>query len=277
MPADRLAAARCLLFVPGDRPERFAKALAASPDGIIIDLEDAVAEAAKPAARREAAAFLAGRTAGTPPVVVRLNALGTRAALDDLAALADGALAPDAVMLAKTETPRDVELVRAHDPGGRPLVALIESIGGLEQAAAIARTPGCAALAFGGVDLAGELGAAVAWEPLLAARSRLVRAAASGRLPCFDVPALDFGDPDAVAAESARVRALGFMGKLAIHPAQVAPIRAAFAPSAAEIAQARRVIAADAAAAGAAVSLDGRMVDRPVVVAARRLLARAGA
>ncbi len=271
-----LADAACLLFVPGHHPDRFAKALAACPSGIVIDLEDAVPEAEKAAARAHAAAFLASCDA-TAPVLVRLNPLGTRPALDDLAVLADGALAPAGWLLAKVEHPRDIEIVRALDPARRPLVATVETAQGVDAAPAIAGALGPGdALAFGGVDYAADVGASFVWEALLAARTALVQAAAAARIGIFDVPHLDLANAEALAAETCRVRALGFTGKLAIHPSQVATVLEAFRPTEAEIAQARRVLAALAAADGGAARLDGRMIDRPVALAARRLLARAG-
>lgn len=265
----------CLLFVPGNRPERFGKARAASPEGIVIDLEDAVAPADKPAARAAAIACLAQEQAG-PPVFVRINPLGTRAALDDLAAVADGALKPAGLFLAKVEAARDLEIVRAHLPAPVPLLVAIETAAGMDRAAEIARTLGPQdALGFGGADFAADLGAEFTWEALYAGRAAIVRAAALGRVGCFDVPHLDIADREALGAEVARVRAMGFTGKLAIHPAQVEPVRAGFRPSADEIARARRIVEALDAAGGGAVSLDGKMIDIPVAQAARRTLARA--
>lgn len=267
----------CLLFVPGNRPERFDKARAASPGGIVIDLEDAVAPADKKAARDAACAYLSAAPAG-PPVLVRINPLGTRAALDDLAALADGGLAPAGLFLAKVETARDIGIVRAHLGSPLPLLAAIETAAGMVDAAAIARALGPGdALGFGGADYAADLGAAFSWEALYSGRTTAVRAAAAGRVGCFDVPHLDIGDREALAEETRRVRALGFTGKLAIHPAQVEPIRQAFTPSEAEVARARRIAEALDAAGGGAVSLDGKMIDAPVAQSARRILARAGA
>jgi (S)-citramalyl-CoA lyase len=267
----------CLLFVPGHRPDRFDKARAACPDGIVIDLEDAVPASEKDTARRAAACYMAEASVG-PPVILRLNALGTRAALDDFAALADGVLAPDGLLLAKVESPREIELARTYDPVGRPLLAAIETAAGIEAAPAIARNLHRGdALGFGGADLAADLGAVFAWEPLYAARCALVRAAAAARIAVFDVPYLDIGDSAGIAAESRRVRALGFTGKLAIHPAQIEPIRSAFLPTPEEVEQAGRIVAALEEAHGGAAQLDGKMIDVPVVITARRILARAAA
>ncbi len=263
----------CVLFVPGHRPDRFDKARAASPDGIVIDLEDAVPLAEKDAARAVAADYAAGAGHG-PIVLVRLNPLGTRAALDDLAAVADGRLAPAGILLAKVETPRDIEIVRDYS-GALPLLAAVETARGLDAAPEIAAAlrPG-EALGFGGADFAADTGAAFAWEPLYAARTALV-AAARRRVGVFDVPRLDINDTTALVDETRRVRALGFTGKIAIHPAQVATIRAAFQPTADEIDRARRIVVALDAAGGGAAAIDGRMIDAPVAIDARRTLSRA--
>lgn len=152
----------------------------------------------------------------------------------------------------------------------------VETAAGVEAATAIATALRANdALVFGGADLAADLGAAFAWEPLLAARSALVRAAACARLPVFDVPFLATDAPEALADETRRARDLGFTGKLAIHPAQVAPIQAAFQPTDEEIARARQIVAAIEAAGGGAALVDGRMIDAPVAASARRALARA--
>lgn len=269
-----IALARAILFVPGHRPERFAKALAAGADAVVADLEDAVPPAEKAAAR---AAVLA-RPAAPPGVAfgVRINPLASAAGIADLAALL-AAAPPDFLLLPKAESPAELRIVhRAFGAAGPPLVALIESAEGLAQAAAIAAEPGCAALGFGGVDLAADLGCAAAWEPLLPHRAALVAAAARGGVALFDVPFLALEDEAGLVEETRRVRALGFSGKLAIHPRQVAPIQAVFTPDAAELDWARKVVAAMAQAAGGVCVVEGRMVDAPVARAARRILARAG-
>jgi (S)-citramalyl-CoA lyase len=276
----RLAHADCLLFVPGNRPERFAKAMASGAAAIVIDLEDAVAPEDKPQARREAAAWLAERGSGGAPwqgpmAMLRLNPPETRAGLDDLAMLADGGFAADALFLAKVESPRDIEFARAHDALGRPLAVAVETARGLHAATDIAAAMRpCDALVFGGADLAADLGSDMAWEPLLWARSLLVCAAAEAGLAALDVPYLELSDVDGLTAETRRSRALGFTGKIAIHPAQVAPIRAALTPDAETLARAQRIVAAMAEGGGAA-RIDGRMIDAPLFRAARRVLARA--
>uniref|UniRef100_UPI0022EB5299 HpcH/HpaI aldolase/citrate lyase family protein n=1 Tax=Falsiroseomonas oryzae TaxID=2766473 RepID=UPI0022EB5299 len=168
MTAPDLALARSILFVPGHRPDRFAKALAVGADAVVIDLEDAVPPGEKAAARQ---AVLA-RPAAPAGVAfgVRINPVPTPEGIADLAALLAAEAAPDFLMLPKTEAAEELRIVhRAFARHARPpqLLALVESAEGLARAGAIAAEPGCVALAFGGVDLAADLGCAFAWEPLL--------------------------------------------------------------------------------------------------------------
>jgi citrate lyase beta subunit len=276
-----VALCRALLFTPGNRPDRFAKAAATGADGLILDLEDAVALSAKDAAR----ATLVEHFRGDPRAGLglrqvkglRVNNVHTAAGLRDLDALAAASVVPDFVMIPKVESAFEVRLYARHLDGAQaaiPFVCLIESARGLEAALEIAHADSrVRALAFGGVDLAADLRAELAWESLLYARSRLVQAAASAGLGLLDVPHLALDDATALADECRRVKALGFTGKLAIHPRQVAPIREAFTPTAAEIDRARRMIAALEQAGGNAVEFEGKMLEGPVVRSARRMLA----
>lgn len=288
---------RSILFVPADRPERHAKALAAGADAICIDLEDSVPPARKDDARRAVAQFLAVRPQGpgkgdatetsfpspgggygtriSSPVslVVRVNDPTGREGERDAAALA-ACPPPDAFMIPKVKTAVDVqEAARALPAAG--LLPLIETALGLENAVAVAACDGVGALIFGGFDLAIELGAEPRWEALLYARSRVVHAAALSGLDAIDMPSRDFGETSGLREEAARARRLGFTGKVAIHPAQIPVIHEVFTPSPEEVLRAREIVEADRAAGGSAVALDGRMVDRPVVEAARRIMQRA--
>jgi len=269
-----LAAARSLLFVPADRPERFSKAAACGADGVVLDLEDAVAPHAKSAARDAALGFLADQAAEAL-WLLRINHFNTGAGLADLLALRNARCLPAAVVLSKVESAADVDVAVAHLHGGgsaAPIVALIESSRGLEAAARIAAHPAVHALALGGADLAADLGAEMAWEPLLFARSRIVQAAAASRIPAWDVPFLDLHDGAGLERESAAVKALGYRAKLAIHPAQVETINAAFSPTPSQVEHAQRVLAASERAAGGVCVVEGKMIDQPVILAAQRTL-----
>ncbi|RSD07346.1 HpcH/HpaI aldolase/citrate lyase family protein [Amycolatopsis eburnea] len=248
--------ARTFLFVPGDRPDRFGKAVASGADVVLLDLEDAVAPADKDAARAAVGTWLDG--GGT--AMVRINAPGTPW-FDADAALVAARGVP--VMVPKAEHPGVLA-------GFREVVALVETARGVERAGELAAVPSVTRLAFGSVDLAAELGVDPDdREPFAYARSRLVIAsAAAGLAPPVDGVTTDLRDDDRLAADVRYARRLGFGGKLCVHPRQVAPVQMGFEPTEAEREWARRVVTA-----GASVStVDGKMVDRPVLARARRIL-----
>ena len=256
-----------LLFVPGDRPERFVKAIESGADAAILDLEDAVA----PHRKRVARAAVREALERGLRAYVRINPSGGDPGRADLAELAG--CAPLAVMLPKAATADDVAAVRRALPG-IPVVALIESIDGLRQADAIARAPGVAGLAFGAFDLCAELGARPVAEVLAPLRSAVVVAARSAGVAAYDTPFLALEDEAGLVADARRALDFGFDGKLAIHPKQVAPVRAIFTPSAEELERARAIVRAGHG--GGVAVVDGAMVDAPIFAAARRVLARAG-
>lgn len=277
VPAAQLTA---LLYTPGDRPERFAKAPACGAGGIIVDLEDAVAPAAKDRVRGEVVEFFRqhGRI-GAPPFLdgIRLNSLRTAAGQADLAAVAAAGLVPDVVMLPKVESPDEVRLAASRLPEAVRFICLIETVRGVRCAPEIAAASSrLAALAFGGLDLSAETGGEPGWDALLWPRVQMVHACAAAGLVALDQPFIDFQDDAGLRVECERTRALGYAGKTAIHPRQCATIAAAYRPAAAELERARRIVAAFEAAAGGVVSVDGRMIDAPVYRAAARVVQRAG-
>ncbi|HSO48502.1 MAG TPA: aldolase/citrate lyase family protein, partial [Rhizobiaceae bacterium] len=162
----------------------------------------------------------------------------------------------------------------AQSAPGLMLAVLIETAEGLENAAAIMAASDCIAFAmFGGIDLAADLGAAMAHEPLLYARSRVVHAAARAGIDVLDVPSLSFRDEAAIGAEARMARSLGFAGKGAIHPAGIAAINTAFTPSPQEINHAERIVDAWRASPNGLAIVDGKLVEKPVVRAMERILA----
>ncbi|MGI8702160.1 MAG: HpcH/HpaI aldolase/citrate lyase family protein [Nocardioidaceae bacterium] len=259
------------LYVPGSRPDRFDKAATSGADVVILDLEDAVAPADKPAARADVVAWLA---AGGPPaaalvaVQVRINALTTPWGADDLAALPQGV----DVRVPKVQTAADLEA-----SGSRDLHAIIESAAGVEGAYDLARHPRVRSLALGEADLAADLGvsdeSALSWV-----RMRLVVAARAAGLPAPMMSVFaTIGDLDGLAASCAAGRALGMRGRTAIHPSQLPVIRRAFAPSRAELAWSDEVLSAlETAGGGVAVLRNGAMVDAAMARRARDLLDRSG-
>ncbi len=266
---------RSVLFVPGDRPDRIAKALASEADAICIDLEDGVAPDAKDAARTGVVAFLRDQPRSNR-IIVRINPLGSRDGLKDILALGE-LVSPPTLMLPKVEHPQTIiDTVSAlSSDGAASVIALIETARGLRNAAEIAVSQDIVALALGPVDLAAELGARFDEAAMASLRLSLKLAAAQVGVALIDGPALDLDDAEALTRSAEAAAALGLDGKLAIHPNQIVGINAAFTPDEAAVAWARRVI--DAAQDRPGVfRLDGKMIDKPVVDGARRLMLRAG-
>ena len=277
--ASTLALARTFLFVPADRPERHARALASGAGGVIVDLEDAVAPDRKAEARALLkASFSAFSVAQRQRLLVRINASGTpwhdndRAEVGEL--VAQGLIA--GVMLPKAERVADLQLLGAAVGPKGLIVPLIESAAGLEATRELAAAPQVLRLAFGNLDFQADLGLAcdAGEAELVPVRLALVLASRRAGLAApIDGVTPDWRDTARLANDAARARRGGFGAKLCIHPDQVAPVHAALGPSADELAWARRVLDATQAAGGGVVSLDGRMVDAPVVRLAERLLA----
>jgi citrate lyase subunit beta/citryl-CoA lyase len=283
---------RSMLFVPGDRPERFAKAVASGADAVIFDLEDAVVAERRPAARQEIARYLASAERRVP-LWVRVNPVESGDALADLAAVID--CRPDGIMLPKARNGADVERAshwlesleaRAGlEPGSIGLIPLItECAGAVLNAVSFTKLPARVhGLTWGAEDLAADVGALAnrnadgEFEFTYAyARSMCLLAAAAAGVVAIDTVDTEFSDAAAIERRARDSRRQGFAGKMAIHPAQIAPIHAAFAPSADEIDWAGRVLAAFRAAPDAgALSLDGRMLDKPHIRQAERILAAA--
>lgn len=265
---------RSLLFAPANHPRRIEKALASEADAAILDLEDAVPEAEKIAARGAlAAAALLPRRAR---LYVRINALSTYHGVADLPALPARL---DGIVIPKCESAAEIGQVAAHAPTV-DLLPIIETARGLGAAEEIARaSPRVRRLAFGALDFALDLGLSPGRDEaeLASYRAQLVLASRLGdREPPIDSPWTDFRDADGLRDSCLRAKRAGFQGKLCIHPDQIAVVHAAFSPTAEEVAEAKRVVAAAEAAerqGQGAVQLDGRMIDAPVVTQARRILA----
>ncbi len=253
------------LFVPGDRPDRFAKAVASGAREVIVDLEDAVAPERKESARGEVARWLAGGGAAW----VRVNAAGTPWHEDDLGALRESH-GLRGVVLPKAQAAAVREVRRALPETG--ILALVESAAGIQDAPAVASCNGVSGLAFGSIDFALDVGSDESDEALLFARGALVVASrAAGLPPPIDGVTVETRDLERGRAAAVRARRLGFGGKLCVHPAQVETIEQAFAPDPAEVDWARSVLTAAAGQDGP-FTLDGRMVDEPVLAKARRIL-----
>jgi (S)-citramalyl-CoA lyase len=269
---------RSWLFTPATRPKRFGNAASAGADVLILDLEDSVAPADKDRARAAALGYLASAGPGRPALALRMNAAQTGAGAADLRALLDSGTAPDFLILPKAESADQLKtLDRLLTAAGKTasLVAQIESAHGLAAADEIAAaTPRLAGLMFGAADMAADLGADTAWEPLLYSRSALIAACARSQVLAIDAPFFDLRDGEGLEQEVARSVALGFAAKCAVHPAQIGPINSALTPTSQAIAEARAILAENAKGVGA---VNGRMVDEAIARKARRVLAAADA
>lgn len=268
--AEAGAVARSWLFVPGNRPERFEKALASGADAVILDLEDAVAPADKDAAREAVAAWLSPDR----PVYLRINAADTEWFADDLELV--GNLGVAGVVLPKAEAADVLARVAVRLPPGAVLLPLVETGFGVARAETLAAQPRVLRLMFGTIDFQLDLGIDGEGEELAFFRSKLVLASRlAGVQPPIDGVTTAIRDLDRLQADTQRARRMGFGGKLCIHPDQIATVNRAFAPSDEELAWAHRVVEAAGAADGAAVAVDGKMVDRPVLLRAQRMIAEA--
>ena len=261
--------ARSYLYVPGNRPDRFDKACAAGADAVILDLEDAVPPAEKDAARAALSAWLSADKA----VLVRVNAAGSEWFGRDLAACDVPGVTGVVLPKAEIVDPRAIALCQRRKIA---LFPLIETAVGMAQAEAVAATPCVQRLMFGTIDFQFDLGIDGDGDELLAFRSRLVLASKlAGIHSPVDGPCTSWEDPALLTKDSLRSRKLGFGGKLCIHPKQVATVNAAFSPSDAEVEWARKVLDAAQRSGGAAVAVDGRMIDRPVILKAEQIVALA--
>lgn len=268
---------RSLLFVPGARPDRFEKALAAGADAVCIDLEDAVAPPGKADARAATLAFLSQPRTGGPALGLRINSPRTAWGAADIAALAESDATPAFVMVPKAAHAEELVIIGEVLGAKRaPLVPIVESGLGLTRAASIAAAPGVEGVLFGGADFSADLGATLDWEPMLHARGVLAAACAAAGVDLLDVPYLDVEDDAGLIETTKRAKAMGFTGRACIHPKQIAGVHTAFTPTPDELARARRVLAAFEDAKGGAALLDGKLVELPVIRAARRVLAASG-
>lgn len=276
---------RSLLFVPGSRPDRFEKALAAGADSICIDLEDAVPPQDKAAARAGVIGWLEANAKSYPAcaIGVRMNGLDTLDGLKDIIAFSETTARPDFLMVPKAGSysalinlTHLLEMTRA-DRGQVALWAVIESIRGLKNASSIAGACGSrGGVLFGGADYSLAIGTGMDWDALFHARSTLATEARVINGTLMDVPYLNVKDEEGLRAESVRVKALGFDGKACIHPSQVAIVNEVFSPSEAELDWAKRVIEAGKSQVSRAILLDGKLLDIPVYLRAERILSKAG-
>ena len=268
---------RSFIFAPGLHPELYPKALSCGADIVCVELEDGIAPPDKDAAREKTMEIFA-----SPQVddgverVVRINCLRSAYGLADVQAILDTTTPPPTLMLPKVISPDEViwldDLLteKGHD---LRLHVIIEMNAGLEAVYDIAHSSSrIDALFFGGFDMAADLRCKNAWEPLLYARSRVVHAAASAGIDVLDVPYLDLEDLKGMEVEARLAKDLGFGGKGAIHPKQIAPLNGVFTPSDEEVAKAEKILKAFAEAGTGLVVVDGKLIEKPVLREMQRIV-----
>ena len=273
---------RSLIFTPGNRPDMFPKGLKTGADIVTVDLEDAIAPQHKDEARDKTLALFANLPeTGDIECMVRVNTIRSADGLKDLSAIIAADTPPAATMLPKVKSAEEIELldellidscqnIRFH--------VIIETNDGLDRCYDIAKSSQrIDSLLFGAVDMAAELRVEPVWEPLFRARSQLVHAAAGAGLDLIDVPFLDLEDMAGLKEEAERSAALGFTGKGAIHPKQIATLNEAFSPTDAQIDYARRVIQAFEEGDSGLVLVDNKLIEKPVLRSMYRILAVAEA
>jgi citrate lyase beta subunit len=256
--------------------QRYDKAAEMGADIGTVDLEDSVPGPSKEEARRLVLPYLMGRSEGGPVRAVRINSLRTPDGLRDLLAIIESGARPDAIFLPKVDTPQDIHII--EDILGERLssvffLVLIETAAALCAVEEIAAaTPRLRAFVFGAADYSAELGTSMEWEQLFYARSRILVGAARSGIPVMDTPFFEINNEEGLRAETERCKALGFHGKVAVHPKQLPMINRVFTPDAAAVDRARRVVAAAEKSGGQIAVLDGDMIGPPMLLAARRML-----
>jgi citrate lyase beta subunit len=270
---------RSMLMTCALNPQQYGKAEELGADVGTIDLEDSVPALRKDEARRLALPFFTDRADRRWLRTLRINSLRTAEGLRDILALLDSGARPDALLVPKVDSAQDLlilEEILGERLASTVFLVVIETAAGLCAVEEIAAaSPRVRALVFGGADFSAEMGTSMEWEPLLYARSRILVAASRAGIPAMDSPCFDIEDAEALRSDVSRSRELGFLGKAAVHPRQVAAINEGFTPEPEAVARARRILARIEERGGQIAVLDGEMIGPPAVLAARRLLALA--
>ena len=270
---------RSLIFVPGNKPEWFPKALKYGADFVCVDIEDAIAPSQKNSARERTLALIdQDIDIATPECIVRINNLRSVDGLRDEIAILEQTRPPPALMLTKVKSRDEVcqldELLSMPPHDAIRFHVIIETNEGLEAAYEIARSSKrIDSLLFGGVDMSADLRTNLEWENLLYARSRVVHAAAGAGIDLLDVPSLDLDDLKSLERSAKASADLGFTGKAAIHPRQVPIINACFSPSTEAVSEAQKIVKAFESSENGLVVVDGKLLERPVLRSMYRILA----
>ncbi len=278
MTAPHIRPRRSLLFVPALRPDRYWKALDSGADIVCADMEDAVAIERKDEGRANTLPLF--KEASHPQVerMMRINSISTYHGLKDIQALIECATPPPSIMIPKIKSAEEVQLLDAllstKNAKQIRFCIIIETNQGLERAHEIARASDrIDSMILGAVDMSADLRCVKAWEPLLYTRSRLVHAAAGAGIDLLDVPFLNLDDPEGLRQEAQGCARLGFTGKASIHPNQLPIIHKAFTPTQAQIAKARKMVAAFEKDPSGLVVVDNELIEIPVIRSMQRILA----
>lgn len=262
---------RSLLFVPGNRPDRFDKACNTDADLVCIDIEDAVAPDEKVQARQTTLNWL--EKTDHKNVGLRINALDNHYGRADVEVLSKSALLLPFVMVPKVSSGKQIDDIAEILPAELgALFPVLESATGIRRADEIYENPRVKFSIFGAIDYSADIGSDMEWETMLYARSHLVASSNAHDVILFDTPHSDVRDTEGCGAAMKRAKKIGIFAKSAIHPAQIEPIHSALKPSPIEIAHAQRVVNAMEAAGGNVALLDGKLLEEPVVKKARRIL-----
>ena len=271
-----ILALKSWLFTPATKPDRFARAADAHADALIIDLEDAVAPSAKQAGRATALRYLSDISADHIPCALRINSPDTRFGIEDLHELLNSPAKPDYLVMPKCNSSALVgmagNLIREAKKSAQ-VIALIESAKAIAVLDEIASEGKPVAFIFGAADMAADLGSEPSWEPLIYVRSRIINAAASAGIAALDSPFFEIADTEGLKKETKASASLGFHGKCAIHPAQIATINEVLTPTNEQVARAREILVVNRQGVG---TVDGQMIDEAVARRARLVLERAG-
>ncbi len=267
---------RSFLFVPGDRPERFDKAITSGCDVVIIDLEDAVSPSNKDLARSEVIKYLNDTTNNQVRCFVRINSIKTYDGLRDIIAFIDNECLPDGIVLPMVDSAEEViileKIIQEHKHD-MSLFVVIETPKGLSNIDSILSVSNIVEfVGFGSADYTAQTGSSLSWDSLLYARSKIVNSAGIAGVIAIDGVWPDINNQKGLLDETKRIVDIGFKGKIAIHPKQISGIHEAFAPNEEQINFAKEVIDAYEAAKGGVISVRGKMIDEPLVISAKRVL-----
>ena len=269
---------RSMLMTCALHVQRYERAWEVGADIATIDFEDSVPAVSKDEARRLGIPFLTNRASDGVVRAVRINSPRTPDGLRDILALLESGASPDALFLPKVGSAQEIlilEEILGERLASTFFLVLIETAAGLYAVEEIAAaSPRVRALVFGGADFSTELGITMDWDHLFYARSRILVAASRAGIPAMDSPYFEIGNEEGLRSETEKSRSLGFLGRVAVHPRQVPIINEVYAPEPESVERARRVVAAVEKSAGQIAVLEGQMIGPPMLLAARRLLAR---